>query len=153
MADSIFSEGLGSLAVGCLALAIGFSGIENASGWVSFMWLIVVIICASLMYFSIVLLSVVVCFWWDLPWGLLEATRPLGDLAQYPLDIYSSGVRFILTWIVPFGFTSFFPAATLLRPEEYSIYYFLIPGYTVAFFFLSYAIWLIGLRRYVGAGH
>ena len=35
----------------------------------------------------------------------------LSDFAKYPLDIYNNGMRFVLSYIIPFAFTAFIPAS------------------------------------------
>ncbi len=162
ISDSIGDEALGGLVAGGMALAVSISYLFPSFNLVSAVWMailvravwmVIAVICGALVYFGIILLSVVVCFWFELPWGILETTQSLGHLSQYPLDIYSVGIRFALTWIIPFGFTAFLPAATLLRPTEFSIYFWIIPVYSIGFVAAAYQIWKMGVNHYVGTGH
>ncbi len=36
------------------------------------------------------------------------------EFAKYPITIYGKFIQAIITWLLPFAFTSFFPAAYLL---------------------------------------
>lgn len=153
IADAVGDEALGGFMAGLLALGVAMLNLIQTLTWLSTLWLVVAILCGALVYFAIMLLSVVVCFWFELPWGVLETTQSLGLVSQYPLDIYHEGIRFVLTWVVPFGFTAFLPAATLLRPAEYQEYFLIIPLYSFSFFACAYAIWRVGVNHYVGAGH
>jgi ABC-2 type transport system permease protein len=84
--------------------------------------------------------------------NLAFSLHQMGDLARYPLTVYSVGVRVLLTAIVPFGFVSFFPAAALLRQGTYGWAMVVTP--LAAAGCLALALWVFGrgLRRYESAG-
>jgi ABC-2 type transport system permease protein len=153
MSEGINDSAFGQVVTGLAALGWACAHLPDFWNAARLAWLVAALGCGTLIFYSIILLSVTVCFWYETEWGLLNATEPLGSLAQYPLDIYNAGVRFILTWIVPFGFTAFLPAAALLRPQEYGIFYWIIPLFSLGFFTVAYAAWKAGLNHYVGAGH
>lgn len=75
----------------------------------------------------------------------------LKKLARYPLSIYTQTIRGIMTYIVPFGFASFYPASTLIGGTSVL---FLAKSTTIAliFFGASYGIWRFGLSHYESAG-
>lgn len=153
LAGHINEMAVGQLVSGIAALAWAFQRMPGFLTPVHILWLSAAVICGTIIYFSIILLSVSICFWFELEWGVLEITETLGTLAQYPLDIYNTAIRFLLTWIIPFGFTAFLPAAAVLRSGDYQVYYYLLPVFTLVIFGAAYIVWKTGLRRYVGAGH
>jgi len=71
---------------------------------------------------------------------------------RYPLDIYGQFIRFLLTWIVPFGFASFYPTAHILHNEVYRIYTWMLPVVTAVFLTAAIAIWNRGVRNYTSTG-
>jgi ABC-2 type transport system permease protein len=58
----------------------------------------------------------------------------------------------MLTWIVPFGFATFYPSAALLRSDTYTIYAWLLPVITTVFLMMSVALWDRGVRNYSSTG-
>jgi ABC-2 type transport system permease protein len=81
--------------------------------------------------------------------GLVHNLR---DFSKYPLTIYALPIRILLTWIVPFAFTGFFPATFLLERKEFYPYVYLIPVVSVVFFSLAYAFWRAGVNAYQSTG-
>lgn len=73
------------------------------------------------------------------------------NFSRYPMTLYPATVRFVLTFVLPYAFLAFYPAAGLLRGE-----YALLGGLTlpvgVGVFALGLLVWHRGLARYEGAG-
>jgi ABC-2 type transport system permease protein len=89
-----------------------------------------------------------------LKWIVLQLES---EFTRYPLGIYSRGVRLFLTFVFPFAFMNYFPAAyflhkpaTLALPPAAGL---LTPVVGIAFLGVAYAFWRFGLRRYAGVGH
>ncbi len=74
------------------------------------------------------------------------------SFCRYPLSIYSGYIKFVLSWIIPFGFATFYPASRLLGRPEFRIYAPLIPVVAAVTFALAATSWRIGLRRYSSTG-
>jgi len=102
---------------------------------------------------SISLATNATSFWTFSPFSIFAfAMHQVGDLARYPLNVYTLGIRAALTGLVPFAFISYFPAGALLGHGQYAWVGWLTP--LVAAYCLGVA-WLVfrtGLRRYEGAG-
>jgi ABC-2 type transport system permease protein len=71
---------------------------------------------------------------------------------RYPLDIYGEFIRFVLSWVVPFGFASFYPTAALLGKQAYQVYAWLLPVVTAAFVAAALLVWKRGVRNYSSTG-
>ncbi len=78
------------------------------------------------------------------------------DFTHYPIIIYPRGIQFILTFILPFAFMNFYPAAALLGkeiPEGYpAILPYLAPIVGIVVFALSVLLWNWGLKHYKSTG-
>lgn len=76
--------------------------------------------------------------------------------ANYPITIFPKGIQFVLTFILPFAFMNFYPAAALLGkeiPEGYpAILPYLSPVVGVLLFALSIMLWNWGLKHYKSTG-
>jgi ABC-2 type transport system permease protein len=71
--------------------------------------------------------------------------------AQYPLTIYPKAISILLTWFVPYGFASFYPASYILNRDGGDIVWF-GPFVAAALMFLGYRLWQFGLKHYSGTG-
>ncbi len=82
--------------------------------------------------------------------ALLERTT------LYPLSIYPHAVQALLTFLVPLGFISFYPACDFVGQDARSALPLGMALWTplvgAAFFALAHAVFCAGLRRYESAG-
>lgn len=73
------------------------------------------------------------------------------NFSRYPLTVYPAAVRFVLTFVLPYGFIAFYPAAGVLREEFTQVGWLTLPvGITV--FAVGLWVWRQGLARYEGSG-
>ncbi len=92
-------------------------------------------------------------FWSEDRLSFLPPVYNLLNFARYPLSIYRPIVRILLTFVVPFGFVAFYPAAHFLqRGTPYRIYSYFVPVAGLIMLGLGVRMWNLGLRRYSGAG-
>jgi ABC-2 type transport system permease protein len=57
-----------------------------------------------------------------------------------------------LSWIIPFGFASFYPSVRLLGRPEFRLYAWLVPVVTAAFLAMALTLWNRGVRNYASTG-
>jgi len=108
--------------------------------------------CGGIIYLSVFLFLSTFSFWFEDRIGIHPPFWNLLAFGRYPLSIYSGYIQFLLSWIIPFGFATFYPASRLLGRPEFRIYAFLIPLVAAATFALAITAWRIGLRRYSSTG-
>lgn len=121
-------------------------------GPAQWIFLIAAAICGCTIYLSIFLMLTCVSFWMEDRVGVVPPVYNMLTFGRYPLDIYNPFIKFFLSWIVPFGFATFYPTASLLKPDVYGLYGFLIPVVTVIFLILSILVWNRGVRNYSSTG-
>lgn len=109
-------------------------------------------VCGSVLYLAIFLMLTCVSFWMEDRVGVIPPVYNMLTFGRYPLDIYNPFVKFFLSWIVPFGFATFYPTASLLKHDLYGAYAWLIPLVTAVFFGLSVLVWNRGVRNYSSTG-
>ncbi|MGC1837184.1 MAG: ABC-2 family transporter protein [Candidatus Acidiferrales bacterium] len=109
-------------------------------------------LCGGVIYLSVFLLLSTVSFWFEDRIGVHPPFWNLIAFGRYPLSIYSGFIQFVLSWIIPFGFASFYPSVRLLGRANFSRYAPLAP--VVAAVCLSIAIlsWNLGTRHYSSTG-
>jgi ABC-2 type transport system permease protein len=76
----------------------------------------------------------------------------VNDFVKYPIDIYNNVVRSILTYIIPFAFTSYFPAVYILTGENPLFNIGMTLVVAVIVMTIGIIIWNKGISAYESAG-
>ena len=145
-------ESLHEVVVGLLAIAIATRRMGLHWSVADFALLLVYGLCGAVIYVAVFLILTSVSFWLEDRIGIAPPVWNLIAFGRYPLNIYSSFVQFMLSWIIPFGFASFYPTVRLLGRDEFRIYGALVPVVAAAFFVLALAVWNRGVRQYASTG-
>jgi ABC-2 type transport system permease protein len=108
--------------------------------------------CASLVYLGIFTMLVSLTFWFKDRGSLVSVMLNLSSFSKYPTPVFGPEIRLLLSWIIPFAFTAFYPAARFLGRAEFSGLALATP--LVALGLMSAAIWVWqrGVRAYEGTG-
>jgi ABC-2 type transport system permease protein len=137
---------------------VGIIVIGVASGRLGLSWSAVDIVVATtgivgawLVYGGIYVAIASVNFWTQDRAGLFPLAYNLITFGRYPMTLYPAFIRFILTFMLPYGFLAFYPAAGLMR-EEFRMIGLLTPLVGVLTFALGLSLWRLGTLRYEGAG-
>ena len=110
------------------------------------------VFCGALLYTAVFTALTAVSFWFEDKVGVMPPVYNLISFGRYPLDIYNGFIKILLSWIVPFGFATFYPAAVVLRGGEYVVYGWLLPLITILFCCIALAVWNRGIRSYSSTG-
>ena len=107
-------DGFGEIIVGTMILVTSWSklGLEITIG--RMIALIFVILCASVIYTAIKLAVTSIAFWVKFAQSYLYMAYQLSTFVKYPITIYPAWIRGVLTFIIPFAFTGYFPVAYIL---------------------------------------
>lgn len=118
--------------------------------------LILSIIGGALIQGAIILITTVPAFWTVKGDAIREIPWVARDFIQYPITIYHKAIQFLLTFVVPYAFISFFPLQYFLGKNDFSFFHpafqFLTPIVGIVLFFLAYRFWLYGLKHYNSSG-
>ena len=136
---------------GAAAVGFGFSLFNIIS-------VLCVIAGATMLRGGIYTLAGSVGFWTKSNNNLTAVITRLGDLSiMYPLTIYNRAVQAVLTFILPLGFISFYPASAFLGKESGFEFPGLMPLWTlvsgIVFTAFGRALFNAGLRHYDSAGN
>lgn len=152
--EKIQPDALGELLVGAILIIISLNKgivIVDAPHVILFM---VSIVAGAFIYTAVKLLFASFAFWIKISGPVLFTAYQFADFAKYPTGIYAKGVRFIITWVVPFAFVAYLPASYFLNPEVSA---FQTIGaeciLAVVFFAIAYNVFNLGTRVYESAGN
>ncbi len=109
-------------------------------------------LCGGVIYIGVFLLLSTVAFWFEDRIGIHPPAWNLLAFGRYPLSIYSGFIQFFLSWIIPFGFATFYPSVRLLNREEFRSYAPLVPAIAAACLGLALFAWGRGVRHYASTG-
>ncbi|WP_432158506.1 ABC transporter permease [Streptomyces sp. bgisy153] len=110
----------------------------------------ILVLLGAVVYFSVKLAFASLAFWTTTSYPVMHAANELSEFAGFPLDLYRPTVRWVLTWVVPFAVTSYFPATFLLFGDRAHLLW--IPTTSLGALAVACLIWRAGLRRYEMTG-
>lgn len=144
-------EAVGDTVLGVFIVAACARAMDLALGWRE--WLIIALasICGSALYTAIFLMLTCVSFWMEDRVGVIPPVYNMLAFGRYPLDIYGQFIRFLLSWVIPFGFASFYPSAFVLRKSA-GTYIYALPAVTAVFVAAAAVVWSRGVRNYSSTG-
>jgi ABC-2 type transport system permease protein len=145
-------EAAGDTVLGLILIAVCARRLNLDLGAAGWLFIAFATLCGAAIYTGIFLMLTCVSFWMEDRVGVIPPVYNMLAFGRYPLDIYSQVIRFLLSWVVPFGFASFYPTAHVLHKEAYRIYTWLLPAVTVAFLGAAIALWNRGVRNYTSTG-
>lgn len=144
------------LAIATLAVATAAAGVRV--DWIFLTFVPLVVAGGALIDLGISLAVATCSFWFirvdTLRWVVMSLEQ---DFTRYPISIYTRGVRFVLTFLLPFAFMNYFPATYFLQKADTGLHFNPIIGlFTPAIGLVwvtgAYVFWLLGLRHYQGTG-
>ena len=115
---------------------------------------VVSIFAGALIYTSIKLFFASLAFWIKRSGPFLQVAYEMADFAKYPTEIYAKGIRFIITWVIPFAFVAYLPASYFLKQGVSAVATVGVECLiAVVSFAVAYAVFTFGTRAYESAGN
>ncbi|MBN2300165.1 MAG: ABC-2 family transporter protein [Acholeplasmataceae bacterium] len=146
-------EAIGELLVGIGLLIYVFPVLNIHLVWIDLLFIPLLIISGTVIYTSIKLFTATFAFWIKNSNSVMVAFYDVAEFTKQPLSIYPKNFQFLLKYIVPFAFTSYFPSAYLLgKGDGLSIVLQSIVVSIIAAI-LAYSFWLKGLKTYESVGN
>ena len=151
LADRFCQDGVGNFLVGVALLVKASISLHIVWTPINLLMLVTNVLSGGLIFIALNLLTCVTAFWIV---DSVPVTRLVFDnhlFAQYPLTIYPKAINILLTWIIPYGLASFYPASFILGRDLGWLAWF-TPLVAALLLFLAYRFWVFGLRHYSGTG-
>lgn len=151
LADRFCHDGIGNFLVGAVLVAKASASLGIPWTPLNLFYLALSVLSGGVIFIALNLISAVSAFW---IMDSIPVTRLVFDnhlFAQYPLTIYPKAIGIWLTWVIPYGFASFYPASYLLGREIGALAW-LSPLIALVLMLLAYRFWLFGLKHYGSTG-
>lgn len=152
ISESFQPDGFGELIVGTTLFVMSAIKLQLHFGITKIFSLIVIIIFGSLIYTAVKLAFTSIAFWTKFAQSYIYMAYQLSTFAKYPMGIYPKAVRGILTFIIPFAFTGYYPGAYLLGKESFIMGVLVNAIVGILSILVAYFIWLKGISVYESAG-
>lgn len=135
-----------------LLLAYAIPRLSLPFYWYTIPLFLVFTVFATMIYTSLKIITAAVSFWTKASGHITHMLYMTNDFSKYPVTIYNRAVQTIITYVIPFAFTAFYPATFFLKGENPL---FCIGGTVVAgsvLFVIALFVWNRGVRAYESAG-
>lgn len=152
LAERFQPEAFGELIIGVILVVVAAAHLQLTLTPLMIAAFIFVTICGSVIYTAVKLFFASIAFWTKVSGAILFMNYSFSDFAKYPMTAYSRPIRFILTFIVPFAFTAYFPAGLFVGKIDW---FTAVAGTFIAAvvsFTIAYFTWLKGIAAYESAG-
>lgn len=84
----------------------------------------------------------------EIVWSVFQ----LHKLAEYPIEIYNKFIRILITFILPFAFTAYYPTLDYLGLSEGNLIY-IIPVVATIVWIIAIKVWNWALNKYRSTGN
>ena len=152
IAERFQPDGFGELIIGIILLGISSSNLNISFNFQNSVLFLFVVICGTFIYTAIKLAVASMAFWIKFAQSYLYMAYQISNFAKYPMSIYSNAIKGVLTFIIPFAFTGYYPGAYFLGKE--SMFNGVILTFLVAVIgtLIAYFVWLAGIKTYESSG-
>ena len=152
MAEKFQIDAFGELIIGIVLLSCSLPSIEVEWGIVKVILIMIAIIFASFIYTGIKIATSAIAFWTKRSGNITFMFYMVNDFVKYPIDIYNNVVRSVITYIIPFAFTSYFPALYFLTGENPLFNIGMTVVVAIVVMVVGVIIWNKGISAYESAG-
>ncbi len=153
IAEKLQPDALGELLIGTILVVRSLTkGIVIVDG-LHVALFFVSIFAGALIYTSIKLFFASLAFWLKVNGPFLQIAYDMANFAKYPTEIYSKGVRFLITWVIPFAFVAYLPASFFMKADTSAGVVVIECGIAFVFWWIAYALFHRGTQVYESAGN
>lgn len=152
LADRFCHDGIGNFLVGAVLVAIAAARLDIAWTPLTVLYFALMTLSGGLIFIALNLITSVSGFWLMDSVPVTRVVFEMHEFAKYPLTIYPQAISIILTWLIPYGFASFFPAAYLMGEDIPFWLAWGAPLVAVALLAIGLQVWRFGLRHYGSTG-
>lgn len=150
--EDIQFDALGELLTGIALMVIASVklGINYTFG--SALLMLLAFVFGTVIFAAIKIAGAALALWIKSSGSILQIFYMSSDFAKYPVTIYNSFIRNIITYIIPFAFTAYYPASYILRGNNPWFCFGVGSVIAIVLLTLSIRLWNRGLRAYESAG-
>ncbi|MGN0462396.1 MAG: ABC transporter permease [Ruminococcus sp.] len=145
-------DAFGELIMGIILITYSLIQIGADIVWYRVLVLLLLVPFAVLIYTAIKIITSAISFWTKQSGHITHMFYMSSDFSKYPVTIYNNFIKVVITFIIPFAFTAYYPASYFLRGENGL---FCVLGTILIsslLFVVSILVWNRGIKKYESAG-
>ena len=150
--ESFNLESVANFILGLLIVFYALGELSLELGVFDLLWLFISSISGAVIILSVFVVLASLSFHFEDRMGVAPPFYNLMSFSRYPLTIYNGAVQFVLSWVVPFAFASFFPATHFLGRGEFFYYCYFSPFVAAICALFAAFMWNFGVSRYSSTG-
>lgn len=152
LVEKLQIDALGELIMGLALIIITVPSVGIDWSFVKVIIGLFSVVSATFIYVGLKTITAAIAFWVKRSGHVMNMFYMMNDFSKYPVSIYNAGVRFIITYVVPFAFTAYYPALYLLTGENPLFNVGLSVVFAVILMIIGILVWNKGLKAYESAG-
>lgn len=152
MAEKFQVDALGELIMGIALICITLPYVSIEWSVIKVLLALIVIPFATLIYTGIKTATAAIAFWIKRSGNITYMFYMVNDFAKYPVTIYNNVVRGIITYIIPFAFTAFYPAEYILTGANPLFNIGATVIISIVVITIGILVWNKGIKAYESAG-
>jgi len=145
-------ESMQEIVIGVVAVAYCAARLKIRWTGVNLLLFPFFVLCGAVIYVCTFVIIASMSFWFEDRIGLSPPVYNMIPFGRYPITIYNVFIQFVLSWIVPFAFASFYPTVRFLGRTEFSTKFYLVPVVSIFLASLALFIWNRGVNHYKSTG-
>ncbi len=145
-------DAMGELIMGIALLSTTIKKVNIQWSIMKVLLMLTAIFFATFIYTGIKIATAAIAFWTKKSGNITYMFYMVNDFAKYPVTIYNNTIKGIVTYVIPFAFTAFYPANYLLTGENPLYNVGMTVVISVVWMAIGIAIWNRGIRVYESAG-
>lgn len=110
------------------------------------------VLCGTVIYVCAFVIITSVNFWFEDRIGLAPPVYNMIAFGRYPITIYNAFIQFLLSWVIPFAFASFYPTIRFLGRTEFRREFTIVPLVAGVMAALALVMWNRGVQQYKSTG-
>jgi len=151
LADRFCHDGVGNFLVGAALVAISTGALGVVWTPLNVLYLLMAILSGGAIFFALNLATCVSAFWIVESVPVTRAVFENHLFAQYRSEEHPRAIGFLLTWLIPYGLASFYPASYLIG-RDVGVLAWMPPVVATLLVIGAYRFWVFGLKHYSGTG-
>jgi len=148
---------LGHTVLASVVFGICISKLGISWSFMTIIWFVLFIFGAFLIQCAMFIIGGSLSFWFVNSSQLVDTfIYGIRRFVDYPISLYDTFIKVLLTFIVPYAFVNFYPSIYFLNKSSDTLFHPILqygtPIVGILLFLLAYKIWSIGIKHYESTG-